>query len=294
MSENINQGVKYMLLASLCFAFMGAFAKLASQNLPSLEVVFFRNIAGVVLILIAIAKKPLKQKGGKFWLLAFRGTMGFLALLAFFYNIAHIPLGDAMTYSKTSPIFTALFAWMFLKEKMSLKAWTAVFIGFIGILFITNPTKIGGFSKYDLLGIFCGVGAALAYTSIRELKKYYETRAIVLSFTAVGTLGPVVLFILAPYVKIDELDFMFAQFVLPKGIVWFYLIAMGIIATISQMLMTKAYSLTKAGIVGAVSYTNIVFAIIVGVALGDSLPSLLTTIGIILVVVAGILVSKEK
>ena len=129
---------------------------------------------------------------------------------------------------------------------------------------------------------------------IRELKKYYETRAIVLSFVAVGTIGPIILFLLAPFVNIPELDFMFAKFILPKGIVWFYLIAMGVIATISQMLMTKAYSLTKAGIVGAVSYTNIVFAIIVGVALGDNLPSLLTTIGIILVVIAGIMVSKEK
>ena len=171
-----------MLLASLMFAFMGAFAKLASQHLPSLEVVFFRNIAGVILILSAISKKPLRQKGGKPFLLLFRGTMGFMALLSFFYLIAHIPLGDAMTWSKTSPIFTAVFAWLFLKEQMTPRAWIAVFVGFIGIVLITKPTGIG-FSKYDLLGLFSGIGAALAYTSIRELKKYYETRMIVLSFS---------------------------------------------------------------------------------------------------------------
>ena len=291
--KNLNEGVKYMLLASLMFAFMGAFAKLASQSLPSLEVVFFRNVAGVVLILLAVWKEPFTHKGGKPLLLLFRGSMGFMALLTFFYLIAHIPLGDAMTWSKTSPIFTAVFAFLFLGERMTKKAWVAVFVGFVGILFITKPSGIG-LSKYDFLGLFSGVGAALAYTSIRELKKYYDTRAIVLSFVGIGTLGPIILFLLSPYVDAPQLDFMFAHFVMPQGVVWFYVIGMGVIATVSQLLMTKAYSATKAGIVGAISYTNILFSIIVGTLLGDPLPDLVTTTGIVLIVLAGIMVAKEK
>ena len=282
-----------MLIASFTFAIMGAFAKLAAQHMSSLEVVFFRNIAGVVLIGIAILKKPMTHQGGKPFLLFFRGLMGFVALLAFFYNIAHISLGDAMTYSKTSPIFTAVFAWLFLHEKLSLKGWGAILLGFVGIVFITQPSGLG-FSKYDLLGIFSGVGAALAYTSIRELKKYYDTRAIVLSFMGVGTIGPVLLFLISPYVNFPELDFIFSEFVMPEGIVWFYVIAMGLFATLSQVLMTKAYGETKAGIVGAVSYTNILFSIIVGVMLGDALPSLTTTFGIILIVIAGVMVARAK
>ncbi|MDY0122539.1 MAG: DMT family transporter, partial [Sulfurimonas sp.] len=279
--QHINKGVKYMLLASFTFAVMGAFAKLASESLSSLEVVFFRNLAGVLLIGAAVLRKPMKHQGGKPWLLFFRGFMGFLALLAFFYNIAHIPLGDAMTWSKTSPIFTAIFAWLFLSEKLSLKAWGAIGLGFIGIVFITQPSGIG-FSKYDLLGLFSGIGAALAYTSIRELRSYYDTRAIVLSFMGVGTIGPVLLFLISPYVSSDALDFMLGEFVMPQGVVWVYVIGMGIFATISQTLMTKAYGETKAGIVGAVSYSNILFAILVGLLLGDALPSLMTTFGIVL------------
>ena len=291
--KNLNAGVKYMLMASFTFAIMGAFAKLASSHMPSLEVVFFRNIAGVLIIGFAIYKKPLVNRGGRPLLLFFRGFMGFTALLAFFYNIAHIPLGDAMTFSKTSPIFTAIFAWLFLSEKLSLKAWGAIAIGFIGILFITQPSTIG-FSKYDALGIFSGVGAALAYTSIRELKNYYDTRAIVLSFMGVGTLGPIVLFFISPYLDIPELDFMLGEFVMPQGIVWFYVIGMGVLATISQLLMTKAYGETKAGIVGAVSYSNIVFSIAVGMLLGDSFPSLITSFGIILIIFAGVMVARAK
>ena len=291
--KELNSGVKYMLIASFTFAIMGAFAKLASESMSSLEVVFFRNIAGVVIIGFAIWKTPLINKGGKPWLLLFRGTMGFVALLAFFYNIAHIPLGDAMTYSKTAPIFTAIFAWLFLNEKLNVKGWIAIFIGFIGIIFITQPT-IDGFSKYDILGIFSGIGAALAYTSIRELRNFYDTKAIVLSFMGVGTVGPLLLFFFSPYIHISTFDFMLGQFVMPEGIVWLYLIGMGIFATISQLLMTKAYGETKAGIVGAISYTNIIFAIIVGMVLGDNFPSIITIIGILLIIISGIMVARAK
>ena len=289
----LNKGVKYMLIASFTFAIMGAFAKLASQSMSSLEVVFFRNIAGVILIGYAVYKTPLKQVGGKPLLLFFRGFMGFVALLAFFYNIAHISLGDAMTYSKTSPIFTALFAFFFLKEELGVKGWIAIFIGFIGIVFITQPSGVG-FSKYDLLGIFSGVGAALAYTSIRELKNYYDTKAIVLSFMLTGTIGPIILFMVSPYLNMPELDFIFGKFVMPEGVVWVYVIAMGLFATLSQVLMTKAYGETKAGIVGAVSYTNILFSILVGLFLGDAFPSLSTSFGIVLIVFAGLLVARAK
>ena len=292
--RELNSGVKYMLMASFTFAIMGAFAKLSSEHMSSLEVVFFRNIAGVILVGLAVWKTPMVHVGGKPFLLFFRGFMGFTALLAFFYNIAHIPLGDAMTFSKTSPIFTAIFAWMFLSEKLSLKAWGAVGIGFIGILFITQPTGGDGFNKYDILGIFSGIGAALAYTSIRELKNYYDTRAIVLSFMGVGTVGPVILFMLSPYLTSSSLDFMLGEFVMPTGVVWIYVISMGVFATISQLLMTKAYGETKAGIVGAVSYSNILFSILVGVILGDDLPTLITSFGIVLIILAGVMVARAK
>lgn len=295
----IDEGVKYMLFASLLFAVMGAFAKLSSEHMSSLEVVFFRNVFGVLIIGFSVLKSPLKSVGGKPFLLFFRGFMGFTALLAFFYNIAHISLGDAMTFSKTSPIFTALFAWAFLSEKLSKKAWLAVFVGFVGIVMITQPSGFG-FSKYDILGIFSGVGAALAYTSVRELKKYYDTRAIVLSFMGVGTVGPLILLFISAHAKyplgmsITELDFMLGTFVMPSGIVWLYVLAMGLLATLAQVYMTKAYGVSKAGIIGAVSYTNIPFSIAVGLFLGDSLPSIITTAGIVLIISAGILVAKEK
>ena len=283
-----------MLLASFLFAGMGVFAKLLSAYMPSLEVVFFRNVFGVLLVGGSLLHRPMGGIGGKPWLLLFRGVMGFLALLCFFYDIAHIPLGEAMTYSKTSPIWTALFAYLFLHEALSGRGWLAVFIGFLGIVLITDPFTTP-FDKYDILGILSGMGAALAYTSVRELKKYYDTRAIVLSFMGVGTLGPLVLMALTPYVSDPGLDFLFGEFVMPQGELWWMIGAMGILATLAQLFMTKAYGLTKAGIVATVSYSNILFSILFGVLfLADPLPDFIKILGIILIVVSGVLVARSK
>ncbi len=292
--KNMDRGILFMLLASLSFAAMGGFAKVVSQVLPPVEVTFFRNIFGVLLVGIAIYKVPLKQKGGRPFLLLFRGSMGFAALLAYFYIMAHIPLGEAVTYNKTSPIFVAIFAYIFLNEKLHKSALLAIVIGFAGIVLVAQPEG-GSFDKYDILGIFSGIGAALAYTSIRELRQYYDTRAIVMSFMAVGTIAPLILMLLTPYVNVpQEFDWMFAEFVMPVGIEWAYVTAVGVSATISQLLMTKAYELTKAGIVGTISYSNIVFAVVIGVMLGDPIPDFWTVLGIILIIMSGLLVALPK
>jgi drug/metabolite transporter (DMT)-like permease len=294
MIKNMDRGILFMLLASLSFAVMGGFAKVVSQVLPPVEVTFFRNIFGVVLVGIAIYRVPLKQTGGKPFLLIFRGSMGFAALLAYFYIMAYIPLGEAVTYNKTSPIFVAIFAYLFLNEKLHKSALLAIIIGFVGIVLVAQPQG-GTFDKYDILGIFSGIGAALAYTSIRELRKYYDTRAIVMSFMGVGTVAPLILMLVTPYVNVsEEFDWMFAEFVIPKGVQWGYVTAVGIFATISQLLMTKAYELTKAGIVGTISYSNIVFAVVIGIMLGDPIPDIWTVLGIILVIFSGLLVALPK
>ena len=77
-----------------------------------------------------------------------------------------------MTFSKTSTIFTAVLAYIFLKEKLGFKGWLGVFIGFIGIIFITEFDG-SSLEKTDYLGILSGFGAALAYTSVRELRNFY-------------------------------------------------------------------------------------------------------------------------
>ncbi len=280
-----------MLLASLFFAIVGAFAKILSREMPSVEVVFFRNLISLLFVVSTIYKYPIKQSGGKPWLLFFRGLMGLLGVLAFFYNIAHISLADAMTFSRTSPIWTAIFAYMFLGERINKKGWIAIFIGFIGVVMIMKPNGLT-FSKTDFIGLASGVLAALAYTSVRELRKYYDARIIVISFMFMGSLFPAIFMWISNFYQFPSLDFISAKFILPSGISWLYIVGLGGFAALAQIFMTKAYGATKAGIVGASSYAVILFSIFVGVSLGDALPDFIGAFGILLVIIGGILVSK--
>lgn len=294
MNVQANKGIIWMLYASFCFALMGVFVKILSEQLGVLEITFWRNFFGVIVIGATLYKVPLKGVGGRFWLLCFRGFMGFVSLLAFFYNIAHIPLADAMTFSRTAPIFTAILAFIIMKEKMSIFGWCTIFIGFVGIVFIMKPNLSVGLKTTDLMGIFSGIGAALAYTSVRELKKYYDTRAIVLSFMLIGSIGPLLMIGCIQFLHVESLESFFGTPTLPNGVFWIYIILMGAFATAAQVFMTKAYGATKAGIVAAISYADIVFAGILSAILWKIFPDMYTLFGIMLVIFSGILIAKEK
>lgn len=294
MSININDGIKWMIGASFCFAIMGVFVKILSSTLGVLEITFLRNIFGVVIIGATLYKLPLKGKGGKPFLLFFRGFMGFVSLLAFFYNIAHIPLADAMTFSKTSPIFTAIIAFFIFKEKLSLFGWAAIFLGFFGVVLIMQPDLSIGLKTTDIMGILSGLGAALAYTSVKELKKYYDTRAVVLSFMIIGSVGPLFLILFNEIFKFQGFEDFFGKPTFPVGISWLYIVLMGIFATLAQVFMTRAYGAAKAGIAAAASYADIVFAGIFSAVLWHVYPNMLGLFGIIFVITSGVLIAKEK
>lgn len=282
-----------MLAASFGFALMGIFVKLLSENLGVIEITFFRNIFGAAFIAVTVFKAPIRNKGSKPVLLLFRAVIGFLAMLAWFYNIAHIPLADAMTFSRTAPIFTALIACFALNEKLNINGWAAIATGFIGVIFIMKPT---GFTlkTTDLVGLFSGIGAAMAYTSVKELNKYYDTRAMVFWFMLISALCSFLMIIANEYFGLKFLGEFFGETTMPRGFDWLHIILMGLCATIAQICMTKSYAATKAGLAAAVSYADIVFAVIFGALLWRAYPDFLSLFGIILVILGGVLVAKEK
>ncbi|MSN96186.1 DMT family transporter [Campylobacter sp. FMV-PI01] len=289
-----NLGTYYMILASLYFAVTGAFAKALGSEMSSVEVVFFRNFIGLVIVIFAIYKLGVKNREKRPFLLFFRGFIGAIALLAFFYNIATIGLGEAFTYSKTSPMFLGLLGAILLKEKLGLFAWIGIFIGFVGIIFIIQPTL--GFEISHIMGLMNGFLTALAYMSVHELRKSYDTKMIILSFMLCGTFVPVFCMVIAEFFNTPTyLNFMFAKFILPTPKMWVFIILMGIFGYIFQIYMTKAYAASRhAGVVAAVGYCDIVFSTIVGVIMGDAFPNLSTIFGISLVIFSGIIVSLKQ
>jgi len=295
MFRLLDRGIFFMLLSALISALNGAVAKILTEDLSALEIVFFRNLLGVFIILLTLKYTAPSLTGGKIHLLFLRGFFGFSAMILFFYTITVIPLGEAITLNKTSPLFVSVLAYYLLHEHLSKNAILALLIGFFGVVFITKPFGMS-ISYEHFLGVLGGFFAAAAYTTIKKIKDIYDTRVIMLSFMGAGTFFPLVLFSLAPWINPPEaLFFLFEPFSWDFSLkVWMLIGFMALISTLSQWLLTKAYSLSKASIIGVVSYTNIPFAIGFGWMLGDAFPDMWTFLGISLIVLGGILVSRYK
>lgn len=273
-----------MLLSALIGALNGAVAKFLSQSMDPIEIVFYRNLIGVLIVLYSFKKFSVSIDTSKLHLLILRGVFGALAMVLFFYTIATIPLGEAVVLNKTSPFFVTILAYYLMKESITLRIFFALIIGFIGIIFIMKPFGVE-ISIEHIFGVLGGFFAACAYATIKKIKDIYDARVIMLSFMGIGVIIPLGLFLFTPYVHFKIHTDIF---------IWALIVFMAIISTASQWFLTRAYSISRASIIGVVSYSNIPFAIGFGVMLGDSLPDLYTFLGIVLIVIGGILVSKKS
>jgi len=293
--KTIDKGILYMLLGALISALNGVVAKILAEDMSAMEIVFFRNLIGVALILYALKHTPPTLTGGKWYLLVTRGLFGFSAMILFFYTITTIPLGEAITLNKTSPLFVSILAYYLLKESFNKTTLLALLIGFVGVVFIVKPVGLS-ISYEHFLGVLGGFFAAAAYTTIKKIKDIYDARVIVLSFVGIGTLLPALFFLSAPYVNVPEpIAFLFPVFSYPSSLkVWSLILFMGFISVISQWLLTKAYSSSNLSIVGVISYTNIPFAVGFGYLLGDDFPDTLSFVGISCIIVGGVLVGMNK
>lgn len=289
-STDTRRGIFFMLIASFLFAFTMVFAKLLSDSMGSVEVTFWRNAIGLVVIGMFVLRKPIRNVGGKPITLIFRGVIGTIALLTFFYTISATTLSSAIVYAKTEPIFTAILAFLLLGEKIKMNAIIAIIIGFAGVAMLSGMEM----GYLHIMGILTGFLSALAYTSVRSLKAYYDERTVVLSFMVSGVLIPLVLMLAAEYTTSELFAFALNPFVMPMGVDWLWIALMGIAAAYGQIYMTRAYFYAKAGIVSTVSYSVVLFATLFGVFLGDLLPTAMVIAGGIMIIMSGILLSRQK
>lgn len=279
----MDKGIFFMLLSAFFGSLSGAVAKLLTETMDPIEIVFYRNLLGVIIILYSFKKVSVSFDVSKSHLLFLRGFFGTVAMLLYFYTIATIPLGEAVILNKTSPFFVTILAYYLMKESISTSTIFALIIGFVGVVFVIKPF---GFeiSLGHVLGVLGGFFAAAAYATIKKIKDIYDARVIMLSFMGVGTILPLLIFLFTPY----------ANFQVHTGFfVWTMIGLMAVLSTVSQWFLTRAYSLSKASIIGVIGYSSIPFAVGFGIMLGDSVPDMYTFLGIALVVIGGILVSKK-
>jgi len=286
-------GILYMLLAALGFSIMGGAAKLLKGSFNAGQLVFYRNLVGLVFLITGFIIKPPVNNGGKLKWLIFRGIMGTVALYTLLYCILHLPLGTAMTYNLTSAIFIAVFSFILFKEYHGNEVLLALVLGFAGMILVYKPAMHFPW-YYHVAGLISGIASALAYITVGKLNRYYDARIIVASFMISGVLFPSISMLIQHFGNFRADEVFIVAFKWPDPVEWLYILLLGTAALGGQYFVTKAYGADKAGIVSAVSYANIVFSVFIGMLLGDAFPDGMSLSGICCIIVSGIIVSLFK
>ncbi|CAA6804033.1 MAG: Conserved hypothetical membrane protein (DUF6) [uncultured Campylobacterales bacterium] len=281
-----------MILSTFFIVASDVIVKLQADFLPASEILFFRSLFGIILLLLSFIYFPIKQKGGKFGLLLLGGFFSFLGPSIFYYLIANIDLASASVLFKSSVLFGTLFSFIFLKERLSYLQILALFIGFTGVLLVLQPQV--SFSRFEILGLICGSSTGVTYQVIKIIKNHYSSRTIVLTSLLFNCVILGIGMIVAHFIETKALDFMINKFVMPDLNSFLLLFSIALLALIANILKTKAFIYAKTGIIGSISYLRIALSCFLGILLGDNLPDTLMIIGIILIIISGIMVSLNK
>ena len=265
----------WMVLSALIFSTMAVCVKFASSYFNNAELVFYRGLIGVVLMAIFARARGTSLVTTVLPMHIWRSVVGVVALSAWFYAIAHLPLATAMTLNYMSSVWIAAFlvggALMFAKpgEKIASQAPLvgAILASFAGVIMLLRPTIGQNQAFAGLIGLLSGLGAAFAYMQVMVLARMGEPEARTVFYFAVGSAiaGAVGMAVLG----MSPWDWQHSLWLLP----------IGLLASLGQLCMTKAYSMsTNHGgtlMVANLQYSGIIFSALYGLVLfGDQIPLL--------------------
>ncbi len=269
-----------MLFSTLCFALANVFVKQISY-LPTMEIVFFRCAFGVIFCYIGLRRVGADWKGSNRKLLLMRGLFGTTGLYLFFLTLKEIPLASAMTIQYLSPIFTTVIAIFLLKENVKVLQWFFYALAFIGVLMIEQFDSRITF-VYLVIGIASAFCSGVAYNLVRTLREREHPLTVVLHFQLVG-------FIIG-------LIFIFFEWQTPRGWDWFYLILIGATSQLGQIFLTNAFQKERAASVAIVSYTGLIYGLLIGWFIFGEVQTTESLLGMLLVaggVIFSVIYSKR-
>ena len=274
-------GSLWMLVAGLLFAGMGVFVKLGGAHFSSAEMVFYRSIFGVAMVLSVMHFKGLAVRTPHWRLHVGRSVAGFGGMMLLFYVIGILPLSTATTLNYTSPLFMVVLSTLVLKRRPQPWLVVAVVLGFVGVVLLLQPSFGAGQTVAGLLGLASGLCASIAYLTTTELGRLGEPAwRIVLYFTAVSTLGAAI-FALAGggFNPIDRDG-------LPV------LLGLGLSATFGQLAMTRAYAVGESLTVGSLGYSTVVFTTLLSIVIWQDAVSITSWLAIALIIASGVLANR--
>ncbi|WPC03237.1 DMT family transporter [Pseudomonas benzenivorans] len=274
------QGAALLACSALLFALMGMGIREVSSSVNNESVVFFRNLVGVLFFLPLLALRgwrPLRTARLKSHL--WRSTYGLAAMYCFFYAIAHLPLADAMLFTYSAPLFTPLIARWWLKEPLTQRMLLTSAVGLVGVLLVAKPSA-ALFDAQASIGLAASILAAFAFVSIREMSDTEPAFRIVFYFALFGALASAIPLTWAwQPLGTRELG---------------ALLVIGLLATVSQIIMSKAYALAPPGLIGPFAYLAIVFAGLLAWLRWGEAPALSSLFGAALIFVASLLSIRRQ
>jgi S-adenosylmethionine uptake transporter len=273
----------WMLLGSFFFATMAVGIKVASTQFNTFELVFYRGLVSVIFIWLILRSRGTPIATPVPWMHAWRTVIGVFSLSTWFYAIAHLPLATAMTLNYMSGVWVAAFivggAVLYGQAQKQGLLMTTVLAGFAGVVLMLRPTLDQNQLFAGLIGLLSGMGASMAYLQVTALGKAGEPEGRTVFYFSLGTTAPGLLGVayggFTPWAQVSW-----------QATAW--LIPIGVLASLGQWCMTRAYSRGSTLLVANLQYSGIVFAAIYSLVLfGDQIPTL-GWVGMGLIVLSGI------
>ncbi|MGP1394551.1 MAG: DMT family transporter [Inquilinaceae bacterium] len=269
------RGIGFMILAVSLFSIMDTIIKYLGDGFSPVQVYFFRGLFALLPLAVVILRtggpSSLKTRRLPGLMLAALLLLGFL--LCFFLALTLLPLTDVYAISFVAPLLITILGVLVLRERVGLRRWIAILVGFGGVLVILRPGS-ETLQPGALLVLLSAALYAGSMIQVRRLSRTETNGAIVFYTTVVG----VVLAGLAlPFFWIT-----------PAGADWGYLIAIGVLGGIGQICITEAYRTAPAAVVSPFQYATILWGIALGFILFGDVPKPLVLVGAAIVIASGL------
>lgn len=288
MSENTGAGSSapalWMVLGAFLFASMAVGIKFASHSFGTFELIFYRGTVSVVFMAMMVRARGASLRTPVPMMHLTRSIIGVVSLGSWFYAIAHLPLATAMTLNYMSGVWVAAFilggALLYGQGQGQGPLMGTVLLGFAGVVMTLRPTIDHAQLFAGVVGLLSGIGAALAYMQVTALGKVGEPEERTVFYFAVGTmvLGGAGL-VFAPLTPWEQVRWQDAAWVVP----------IGVLASLGQWCMTRAYRQGATLMVASMQYSGIVFASGYSLLLFGDHISPMGWAGIFVIVVSGLL-----
>jgi drug/metabolite transporter (DMT)-like permease len=275
-----------MVLASFLFSSMGVCVKMASQTYAVSEVVFYRGLIGLLVMVIMARVQGCSLRTAHPVAHLWRSLSGVTALSLWFYAMAQLPLATAVTLNYTASVWMALYlignAVVFGGAKVDPRLVVTIIIGFIGVGLILQPTLNEDQWWAGLMGLLSGMLSALAYLQVAALGRLGEPEVRV-----------VFLFSLAS-VLVGAVGMAYTGWHAHHWQSACWLLGVGVLATAAQWALTRAYAKGRSLVNASLQYLGIVYSYVYGVLIFQDPITPLALVGMVLVVGAGLVATRMQ